>query len=109
MQANETPFASTYWHKELQKKEVQEEILQGTYEIPAELPLEAKEILYEMRQPEDVILEEIPDATLTDFRDYVKKSKNRDRPHHRDDIMGITRFFYRTMRNTYMSYMEYCT
>ena len=73
MEANETPFASDFWRKELQQEEVQNEILNGTYEPPVELPLEAKEILQEMKRPSEVKGESVPEATLNDFKIYKKK------------------------------------
>ena len=73
MRANETPVASSFWHKELQNKEVQEAILEGTYDIPASLPLEAREILKEMKRPDLADDECVPDANEADFREYIKK------------------------------------
>ena len=75
-QANETPFASEYWHRELQDPEVQEQILDGTYDIPAHLPAEAKEILKNMKRP-DNIENNLSEASYTDFFDFIKKIKEK--------------------------------
>jgi len=88
MQANETPFASNFWHKELQKEDVQTAILNGTYEAPLELPLEAKEILKEMQRPMTVEEDTVPEATLQDFKNYIKKFMKKGRRPHQADTMG---------------------
>ena len=93
MQANETPFASSYWHRELQKEHVQQSILEGTYDIPPELPLEAREILQEMQRPPRVSTHNFPDTTIQDFRDYIKKYKRRDLLLHPGVTTDTTKYY----------------
>ena len=71
MQANETPFASQFWHKELQKKNIQESILNGTCKVPEDIPLEAQEILREIKRPNNSPHNFTGKMTLHDFRDYI--------------------------------------
>ena len=67
-QANETPFANEKWRKLLQDEKVQEKILNGSYELDEELPLEAKELLSEIQRPQGM-QEGVPDdTTLNDFK-----------------------------------------
>ena len=48
-QANESPFASEKWRQRLQDLETQQQILDGTFEYDDDLPMEAKELLEEMK------------------------------------------------------------
>ena len=54
-QANETPFATQEWREKLKNEEVQEQILDGTFEADSSLPLEARELLNEMKRPNNCI------------------------------------------------------
>ena len=48
-QANETPFANEKWRKILQDESIQDMILDGTYDLDENFPLEAKELLLQMQ------------------------------------------------------------
>ena len=101
-QANETPFAKKFWHKELPKKLVQESILDGTYKVPKDLPTEAQEILHEMKRPDDIESSIEETVSLGDFKDYIKKSKNLDLLRLWVGTMDITKSYSRLTRNFYM-------
>ena len=73
-QANDTPFASETWREKLQNEDVQEAILSGSFPTIKELPLEANEIISEMKRLDHI--DEIPaHTTVNDFRAYIKKIK----------------------------------
>ena len=72
-QSNETPFATDEWRVRLQDYHIQQSILDGTYQIPQDLPVEAKEILQTMRRPPN-LGDDIQDfTTVENFRSYIKK------------------------------------
>lgn len=66
----------TFYNKEINKYEIikkEKATLEGTCGIPPELPLEAREIVREMRRPTDVSEVSFPDATFPDFKENIKK------------------------------------
>ena len=90
-QATETPFSDPYWKEQLQERQIQDALLDGTYPIPTDLPLEAQQLLQEIRKPSQAIGEVRSYTTFEDFSDYVKKIDEKNHHHRRDVIMGITR------------------
>ena len=73
-QANDTPFASEFWRNKLQNEEIQEVILNGNFPMMQELPLEANEVIQEMKRNDEVHI--IPDhTTIEDFRSFIKGIK----------------------------------
>ena len=48
-QATETPFSDDHWKQQLQDRNIQQALLDGTFPIPDDLPLEAQELFQEIR------------------------------------------------------------
>ena len=72
-------------------------MIDGTFPIPSDLPLEAQELLTEMRKPTHAIGEIRSFTTYEDFRDYVKKIDEKNHRLPLEDIMVITRPCWITM------------
>ena len=71
-QANNTPFSDQFWTKELEKDEVSDKIINGTYTPPDELPWEAKEILLHMKRSSKIEKEICTDTSFDDFRKFYR-------------------------------------
>lgn len=50
-QATETPFSCEEWEEQLQNKNIQQALLDGTFPIPDDLPREAQELLRKIIKP----------------------------------------------------------
>lgn len=85
-QATETPFSIPEWKEQLQDKSVQEALLNGTFPIPKDLPLEAQELLQEMRKKKNNIGEIRSYTTFDDFCSYIKTLVRKNPLHH---LVGI--------------------
>lgn len=99
-QATETPFSNEYWKEQLQDRNIQQALIDGTFPIPNDLPLEAQELLAEMRKPTLAIGEIRSFTTYEDFREYIKRIDEKNHRLLRGDIMVTTRPCWLVMRNT---------
>ena len=71
-QVTETPFSDDHWKQQLQDRNVQQALLDGTFPIPEDLPLEAQKLLQEIRTPTHNIDEIRSYTNYEDFKNYVK-------------------------------------
>ena len=76
-QANETPFASADWRKKLMDNDFQQKLLDGTFEPDTNLPTEVKELLLEMKKPNNASKEISDNSTLEDFKYFIKNIKEK--------------------------------
>ena len=72
-QATETPFSDAKWKEQFQDKQIQEALLDGSYPIPTDLPIEAQELLREIRKPSHAIGEIRSYTTFEDFKEYISR------------------------------------
>lgn len=82
-QATETLFSDKMWKEQFQEKQIQDALLNGSYPIPEDLPLEAQELLREIRKPSHVIGEIRSYTTYEDFSEYIHRIDEKNlRPRH---------------------------
>lgn len=74
LQATETPFASPQWRKELMQKQVQKQIITGTYQSKYPLPKVADEFLRYLRRDNKISKEIDTTLLLTDFEKFITKA-----------------------------------
>ena len=103
--SNQTQFATEEWRIELQDYHIQQMLLDGSYPIPQDLPIEAQEILQSMRRPPQLD-DDIQDyTTVQNFREYIKKMMNAPLPPPAHAYMVITKHFCQLMKNIYLPSM----
>ena len=98
-QATETPFSCVEWKQQLQDKNIQQPLLDGTFPIPDDLPIEAQELLKEIRSPTHGIDEIRSYTNFDDFRDYIRHIDEKSLLRRRGGIMVIIRPCSTVMRD----------
>ena len=70
-QANETPLASTEWNDILCDKDNQEQILNGTFQVPENMPEEIQEIFESMKRNSKIKQEIAYTSTINEFLSFI--------------------------------------
>ena len=82
--------------------DVQQKILDGTYELDDDFPLEAKYLIEQIQRPQELKVGIPDDTTVEDFRQYIKNIKERTSPSPSGRHYGR----YKILNNMHPNYLK---
>jgi len=99
-QSAETPLTSNKWERKLQSQEFCNKVLNGEITPEETENVEIFEFLYVMR-----VKRKVPEIefiyTFLQFKQMIKKTKEKKLRHHQDAIGDITKYYWKWMRIRY--------
>lgn len=73
-----SPPQIAQWSDFFDNDNIQNAIQDGTFEIPTSIPMEAQQLIKQMRRPKCIKCDIPSTTTLQDFRQFIKKTKEKN-------------------------------
>ena len=104
LQANEMPLTSPEWKKHLDDPDFQNDVINGTYVPPDDLPQEVKDLFHHMKRASSI--NDLPFTSIVeDFKAFIKIVRKKQVCYPQDDRTAIIKPLYKETKNTLTQYM----